>query len=235
LKPRVFPIEVVGKWDDGTEKARGSSSPPGRARRKSSPSGYLSPTRISKNGIVLSPPGKRPKTIVSPRTTSGTSAAGPVRKVWILPSARMAMMCRCPCMLAPKIRSPDDVHPATGRSVIVIEIGGTFYLFRDDIQVAPEEPVDLVADQHAIPALATLNPQLASGLRALAAVARSEVPVVILGETGTGKELAARAVHAMSARSGPFVPVNCGGIPDALVESELFGVRRGALPRHRRG
>lgn len=61
-------------------------------------------------------------------------------------------------------------------------------------------------------------------------MARSQAPIYISGESGSGKELAARSVHARGARAnGPFVPVNCGAIPENLMESEFFGYRKGAF------
>ncbi|MFP4638918.1 MAG: sigma-54 interaction domain-containing protein [Guyparkeria sp.] len=79
-------------------------------------------------------------------------------------------------------------------------------------------------------ALRTQSPRFESTLRSIGLVAGTDATVLITGETGTGKELAARAIHeGSSRRGGPMVTVNCATIPDDLAESTLFGHRRGAF------
>jgi PAS domain S-box-containing protein len=74
------------------------------------------------------------------------------------------------------------------------------------------------------------SPLMQKVFEVLPAVAASPSTVLILGETGTGKELMARTIHALSPRrQGPFVAVNCGALPDTLLESELFGYKAGAF------
>jgi transcriptional regulator with PAS, ATPase and Fis domain len=77
--------------------------------------------------------------------------------------------------------------------------------------------------------LVTIEPHLARRAVALGRVARSNAPVLLLGETGTGKEVLARAIHRLSGRRGTFVAVNCGALPATLVEAQLFGHVRGAF------
>lgn len=73
----------------------------------------------------------------------------------------------------------------------------------------------------------SLDMQLLRG--AIAQVAPGGIPVLVLGETGVGKERVAAALHAESGRTGRFIPVNCGALPEALAESELFGHVAGAF------
>ncbi|MFW5775572.1 MAG: sigma-54 interaction domain-containing protein, partial [Chitinivibrionales bacterium] len=78
--------------------------------------------------------------------------------------------------------------------------------------------------------IVTRDHRLLSMFDTLPAIARSNSPVLILGESGTGKELLAKAIHNLSDRGGePFVAVNCGALPENLLESELFGYRKGAF------
>jgi len=78
--------------------------------------------------------------------------------------------------------------------------------------------------------LSSHSPVMRRLFEILPAIAASPSTVLILGETGTGKELVARTLHSLSPRSkGPFIAVNCGALPDTLLESELFGYRAGAF------
>lgn len=102
----------------------------------------------------------------------------------------------------------------------VIRIGDSFLLVR-------EEPV--LSQDAAIPELIGRSPALRALRVAIKQVAPSSAMVLLLGESGAGKEVAARAIHALSGRSGPFVAVNCSAIPETLAESQLFGHVRGAF------
>lgn len=78
--------------------------------------------------------------------------------------------------------------------------------------------------------LITLDPAMQRLLELIRRIAQTDLPILISGETGTGKELAARATHALSPRAQkPFVPLNCAALQETLVESELFGYERGAF------
>ncbi len=84
--------------------------------------------------------------------------------------------------------------------------------------------------QSATGAIITNSPIMHDILKTAAKVAASGYPVLLCGESGTGKELVAKAVHDSSPHvEGPFIPVNCGAIPDTMIESELFGHEMGAF------
>lgn len=85
-------------------------------------------------------------------------------------------------------------------------------------------------DASAVRSLLGESPAMRQARDMIERVARSQAPVYISGESGSGKELAARLIHSLGARrDGPFVAVNCGAIPENLMESEFFGYRKGAF------
>ena len=110
--------------------------------------------------------------------------------------------------------------------------GGVLRLGATDVTVsyAPEAtPVEIWPDTRFGPMVGSSIPMRELFAR-LNRVARSEATVLIQGETGTGKEVAARAIHDASARAGQaFVIIDCGALPETLLEAELFGHRRGAF------
>ena len=112
-----------------------------------------------------------------------------------------------------------------------IELGHTLLTLRIALPTPAETPQDYdsLATAPAGDGLATLSPLLASDYFQLAKVANSNLPLVLVGKTGTGKEVTARAVHQLSGRTGPLVAVNCGALVPNLIESQLFGHVRGAF------
>jgi DNA-binding NtrC family response regulator len=110
-----------------------------------------------------------------------------------------------------------------------VEIGHCLFRFFDDYAVARGAEADLDLAERGHDELVTLDPAFAVLIERLGRVARSATSILIEGETGTGKEVLARTAAARSGRSGRFVAVNCGALPATLVESALFGHRRGAF------
>ena len=111
---------------------------------------------------------------------------------------------------------------ATGGMVI-----GGVQIFRD---LSGGGFVSRLAGLQPLDDFGTRDPHLSEIVRMLPQIAQSDSTVLLLGESGTGKEVFARAIHKLSQRgAGPFVAVNCGALPEQLMESELFGYKSGAF------
>lgn len=113
----------------------------------------------------------------------------------------------------------------------LVELGQTLFTYREieEDTVGRAMDLDLSTAPAVQPGMRTLDPNIACRLERLARVAPALLSILLLGETGTGKEVLARDLHVLSMRPGPFVAVNCGAIPGNLVEAHLFGYVRGAF------
>ncbi len=106
----------------------------------------------------------------------------------------------------------------------LLELGHTFFTFRvltGERAAAAGAPV--------LPELGTMIPELHDQFVRLARAAESSLSILLTGETGTGKEMLARAVHRLSGRAGKFMAINCGALASTVLEAELFGVKKGAF------
>ncbi|SHI89410.1 PAS domain S-box-containing protein [Malonomonas rubra DSM 5091] len=124
-------------------------------------------------------------------------------------------------------RIPTSISTAVLRDADGKVIGGA-ETFRDlsEVEALRQE----LEGNYRVGELTSRSPLMQRLFEVLPAIAASPSTVLVLGETGTGKEVMARTIHALSARSeGPFVAVNCGALPDTLLESELFGYKKGAF------
>jgi len=129
-----------------------------------------------------------------------------------------------------KLGAFDFVSKPLDLGVLRKLVAAAIKLGRRDPGSPVDQPAELAISPSNAPRLMGKSSQMAALRELIARVARSQAPVHITGESGTGKELVARLIHDTGARAeGPFVPVNCGAIPSELMESELFGHKRGSF------
>ena len=103
-----------------------------------------------------------------------------------------------------------------------------FYLYR--IEQENRKLQDVISAGDGFEGMIGICSKMQKVFATITKVAASEATILLIGDSGTGKELVARAIHQRSLRRNrPFVPINCGGIPNALIESELFGYEKGAF------
>ena len=124
-------------------------------------------------------------------------------------------------------RIPISLSTAVLKNKRGVVIGGA-ETFRDMSEI--ESLRHELQSRYSVGSIVSKSQSMRRLLEVMPAVASSPSTVLITGETGTGKELVARTIHAESKRAeGPFIAINCGALPDSLLESELFGYKTGAF------
>ncbi|MBI3304174.1 MAG: sigma-54-dependent Fis family transcriptional regulator [Deltaproteobacteria bacterium] len=153
------------------------------------------------------------------------------------------IQCECPDVPVIVVTGHADI----GNAVDVLKLGASDYIVKPFAAAAIQESTRTVLekawvfteirhlrrtlkDRYEFGGMLSKTPEMHRVFEAIRMVSGTDVTVLVEGETGTGKELVASAVHLQSARrKGPFVPINCAGVPETLLESELFGYERGAF------
>ena len=119
------------------------------------------------------------------------------------------------------------------------EVGSSFVAMIERARVTPMQQAIArpKADVRQMPAtpFVSADPAIAAIVRQTETAAQRKMPILIRGETGTGKEQLARHAHVASGRAGAFVPINCAALPETLIEAELFGYSEGAFTGARKG
>ena len=132
-----------------------------------------------------------------------------------------------------------DEGQRSGRQSLQDDVGSQFVAKIENSRlfpmVRPVSKVPLEPPKPAAPKFVSADPAIARIVRQVDTAAARKMPILIRGETGTGKEQMARHAHASSQRSGAFVAVNCAALPESLIEAELFGYSDGSFTGARKG
>lgn len=114
-------------------------------------------------------------------------------------------------------------------SAVLTESGAAFVVGRSAVSVRALELDEQDEPTHALPGVIGSSAPMMRVARLVRRHAKSRVPMLLQGESGTGKDMVARAIHELGRRDGPYVPLNMAALPESLADAELFGHRRGAF------